>query len=262
MDLVTANLEERRELLNKLRTKYREAGAKYGESYFCMIKLEERITHMVVNRLDFQAFLYAEFQFFQKLIDQAREEQEAVKMPSTENMDRILEKHLEMISHYPRANFSLVSTEEAEYFVGAITAYFPCLSGFLKDYFRTDSLWAEFEPLLYELERYVFTDGSRLKGALEVYAQHIRLAGNSDSARANKTLLMGAAKVLAEIYSQLTKLIDSLGESTSTIKLNRSLAEMVYFSAGMNIKEACQELRRLAQQIIKDFRLGTFFNLG
>jgi hypothetical protein len=259
MAVVAESIEEKKKLLNSLRTKYKDACEKYGPGYFSQSKLEERITHMMVHKTNLDKFLYAEFQFYQKLIEQAREEQEAGSPAQTETMDAILEEHRKLIDHYPQIRFSIVSNDEAEFFVGAVTQYYDSVGTLLKDYFRSDGHWAELQPIIHELEKFTHYEGQRLTSQLEAYAESIRSGGEKVLSRANQTLLLSGADTINKLVIYIEKILSSLQSSSAEMKLHKELSATALFNDSMNLKESLEVGISSGLAIIQNFRLQTFF---
>jgi hypothetical protein len=259
MAVVAESLEEKKKLLNGLRAKYKDACEKYGSGYFSISKLEERITHLMINKTNFEEFLYAEFQFYQKLIDQARNEQEPVTYVQTETMDAILHEHRKLIDHYPQNRFSIVSNDEAEFFIGAITQYYDSVGVLLMDYFRSDTLWGELQPIIHDLEKFTHYEGQRLTSQLEAYAESIRNGGESVVSKANQTLLLSGADTVNKLITCIKKILLSLQDTSAGMKIHTELATTALFQPEMSLQQALKVGVSAGQAILRNFRLQTFF---
>lgn len=259
MAVVAESLVEKKKLLNSLRAKYKEACNKYGSGYFSISKLEERITHMMINKTNFEQFLYAEFQFYQKLIEEARNEQESVTYVQTETLDAILHEHRKLIDHYPQNRFSIVSNDEAEFFIGAMTQYYDSVGVLLMDYFRSDTHWGELQPIIHELEKFTHYEGQRLTSQLEAYADSIRNGGDAVVSKANQNLLLSGADSMNKLVTCIKKILASLPKTSAEMKIHTELTTKALFDSEMNLQQALEVGISAGQAILKNFRLQTFF---
>jgi len=59
-------LQERLEIIQKIRKKYKNAADKYGKKNFDINFLEQRITHLFNTKSNFEKFIQQEYEFFKK----------------------------------------------------------------------------------------------------------------------------------------------------------------------------------------------------
>lgn len=210
----TFSAENKTEILQKLREKYRRAQHEYDARFFDLNKLEERIAFQRATGSDFQRFILDEMQFFKAMEAKAREERERRKRQEEADarLRAIMEANDARIAHYPDAFFHPMATLECRRIVGAISNLFPEIENELRYVFQGRKEWGEIKFYLADLERFLYKPPMRMTAFLATYVAELQKWGEAGRDDADRKFLQTAAMCLTGISNEIGKSLPALSE--------------------------------------------------
>ncbi len=162
--------KETESLIEKIRGKYDEYAAKHSPRWFDRDAFEERLQIALRNKMDLEGFILAEIANFEKIKESY--EKKKNHQSFSQQVDRIIEEHTEMIREYPDIEFHPKSGFEIRHMYGGLTrllrVYLPILWSLLKEREHRDILYS----LIQKLEQYGGPRGRRHAPRIE---DHISL---------------------------------------------------------------------------------------
>ncbi len=208
------NPENKAELLQKLRDKYRRANRQYGARFFDLNKLEERIGFQRATRSDFQRFILDEMKFYKAMEEKAIEEQARRKRQEEADarMREIMAANDALIAHYPDTFFHPMATLECRRIVGAITNLFPEIEHELRYVFQGRKEWQEIKFLLADLERFLYKPPMRMTAFLAAYVAELQKWGEAGRDDADRKFLQTAAMCLTGISNEIGNALEILSD--------------------------------------------------
>ena len=121
--------KETESLIEKIRAKYDQYAAKHNPRWFDRDAFEERLQVALRNRMDIEGFILAEIANFEKIKESY--EKKKNNQSFSQQVDRIIEEHTEMIREYPDIEFHPKAGFEIRQMYGALTrllrVYLPIL---------------------------------------------------------------------------------------------------------------------------------------
>ncbi len=200
------------EVSEGLRSKYRSAAREYGERYFNLADLENRIRTMMKGGMEPVKFLAQEMDFFlraEKLALSHRQKNENVRKANAV-IDQILEEHARKIEAYPDLFFHPKASYEMRKLVGGMQPLITAASGVC--YANPESRSA-----LIELERFAVKDEKPSLFLLH-YAEQISVLPPLEGKRHEQRIMQTAAVAIAVIRKQCIILEKEKGIDLSAIQ--------------------------------------------
>jgi hypothetical protein len=206
--------ENKADVLQKLREKYRRANSEHGTRFFDLNKLEERIAFQRATRSDFQRFVLDEMQFYKTMEQKALEEQARRKRQEEADarMREIMEANDALIAHYPDTFFHPMATLECRRIVGAISNLFPEIDTELRYVFQGRKEWGELKFYVSDLERFLYKPPMRMTAFLAAYVAELQKWGEAGRDDADRKFLQTAAMCLMGLSNEIGKALPNLSE--------------------------------------------------
>jgi len=256
-------------LLEKLRKKYDDYGEKYSKKFFNINSFEERLHITLRNRLNLEGFILAEIATFEKL----KEKYEKKKKGNSfaQKVDRIIEDNLARIKKYPPVMFHKKAGVEISHFYGAVSAFSEYLFPVLWLVVTEEAHKRRLQKIDDALNFLAAPRGAKYPKRIE---DHVLILSRRDIKeieieKDKNRYLTEMAEVLFEIDDFCDVLIELRDpewenplrfdklyyEGKKKKKIIENFTNFTYYGAIFKIKEN-------AGEIIDDFRLGAFKNLG
>ncbi|MCS6983815.1 MAG: hypothetical protein NZM25_01635 [Leptospiraceae bacterium] len=244
------------EVLATLRQKFREAMEKYGERFFNLQDLEERILFMKKNKIPLDVFVRQEIEFYRKLKAKAEEilEDKRRKEEINRRVEEIMAANEERIRSYPDNFFDPRISFEMRYLTGATTRLFPRLQKVILAYGRGHSRYYDFERYLHDLEWFYLPEGRKPAGHLRHYVEILTTQNYRLIEKTERQLMQTVAVALYQLRDFLQLLEKSL---PSAIK-----GQEFDLPPKMPLAQALLELSLECQKILDDFRLEDLARYG
>lgn len=108
-------------LLEKIRHKYNDYGEKYSRKFFDISTFEERLQITLRNRMNLEGFILAEIAAFEKLKEKYEKKKKGDSF--SQKVDRIIEDNIARIKKYPPVMFHKKAGVEIMHFYGAVSVF-------------------------------------------------------------------------------------------------------------------------------------------
>jgi len=255
------------DILNQLRDKYKRAAEKYGEKIFSLKELEGRITHLMTTRGNFQTFIAAEMEFFEKAMSivKTKEEELKRKTEAGARIDAILEKNLEKIKKYRDSFFDPAASIEVRKMVGAVSDWYTMAFPLIKYLFRGGDAWPEIMVIEGEIERLYIPGGRPITAFLKNYVDDLKKMGAGEKGNIERRLLQTCANTLYKMESVIKREMDKM----TAFQRARAVTMTPAFDPEVREKwgklkefEALTEALSGISAVIDDFRLRDLAALG
>lgn len=239
----TFTAENKSEVLQKLRDKYRRAHTEHGARFFDTAKLEERINFLQATRADLQRFIADEMQFYKAMELKALEEQARRKRQEEADarLREIMEANDARIAHYPDTFFHPMATLECRRIVGAISNLFPAIADELRYVFQGRKQWDEIRFYLSDLERFLYKPPMRMTAFLAAYVADIQKWGEAGRDDADRKFLQTAAMCLTGLGNEIGGALEGISEDD---------------------KRRASAAKARAEAVVSDFRLTDWAQHG
>jgi hypothetical protein len=255
------------DLLRQLREKYKRASEKYGDKIFSMKELENRIRHLLVTKGNFEIFIKAEMEFYEKAmgIVKTREAEIQRKNEASAKIDAILEKNLEKIKKYRESYFDPAASVEVRKMVGAVSDWYEISIPLIKHLYRGSDIWNDISILQAEIERLYIPAGRPITVFLKHYVDDIKKMALDQKENIERRLLQTCANSLYKMEN----LLRNESAKMSDFQKSRLISMSSSYDNGVREKwakkkeyDALLEIITNISVIIDDFRLRDLSALG
>ncbi len=255
--------QEQLKNLEELRNSYKKATAKYGNRYFPILDLEQRITHVMQTKGNLGEFFKHEVDFFMQLIQKAEAERldKENRRKIHEKIEEIMKSNSEKIRKYPESVFPYPVPQEIRHFSGAITAFLDEYREIVEILFRGTSLWTKVTVTLSELDRF-YTRGKPgifLHHYLQNFSSLPELDMDSIERKILQTGGLNLYRLTKTMESEVSGLSGNRGDQILQVSYQRFPAAYDRWN-GKNIPEILEQIIFSAMSIIEDFRLVDLVN--
>ena len=252
-------------LLEKLNEKYRLYANKYNSKWFNVEAYENRIIFAKKNKMNLEAFVFAEISNFEKLKDKYEKQKKDKNF--SRKIDKIIEENNARIVKYDKLEFHLKAGFEISHFYGAINdfsiSFFPIFWIVLEEKNVKDFVFNLDEKLNYFAEKRVTLFAKRIEQHINVLD---RINFNEIEIEKDKNnFLKEAAFILHEIVDLCDGLIDGKTSSFekpldfSRLYIEEKKRKIVSSNfKGLTGFGALLKVRDQAFTILADFRLMEF----
>ncbi|GEM_PF-2388890 len=255
--------QEQMKNLEELRNSYKKATAKYGNRFFPILDLEQRITHVMQTKGNLGEFFKHEVDFFMQLIQKAETERldKENRRKIHERIEEIMKSNSEKILKYPESIFPYPVPMEIRHFSGAISAFLDEYREIVEILFRGTSLWSKVTLTLSELERFYMRGKPSL--FLHHYLQNFSSLPESEMDGIERKILqtggLNLYRLAKTMESEVSALSGSRGDHILEVSYQRFPAAYDRWN-GKNIQEILERIILSAMNIIEDFRLVDLVN--
>ncbi len=258
------------QLIYKLREKYKVSNVEYNTRLFNLDAFEDRFRMALQKRMNLEAFILAEIANYEKIkqnLAQEREIKDSYANSFSEQVDRIIQENTARISKYNAILFHRLAGPEISRFYGALSEftnfYFSILRIVISEYEHKEMLYG-FEDRLAE-----FSAPMGKKHAKRI-EDHILILTRPDSKeieieKDKNNYLKESAFLLHEIIGFLDGLMSIRNKDWEIpLRFDKLYVEgekkkrMLSVFSGMTPYGAILKVKDQAEQIVEDFRLGSF----
>jgi len=254
-------MNDKLELLEKLREKYKQAAETHSKQFFNLIDLETRITHLLKTSGDVLAFLESEKNMFESIMTKVehKKQEEIDRQEMHSRMNEILAANEEKIQKYSDIMFDPHASVEIRRLVGAITEFTDKYSAILKNSFGGSLESNDLFAVMADLDRFYMPEDASATVLLKHYVEELKMKGEDGREAIDRKIMQTGGLLLYKLTRAIGTIVDSLPEKHLQQKLNfpgQGKLDLKEAWQGKTAGQLAADVKQQSQLIIDDFRIG------